>query len=523
MLCQASRRGFAGALFEVDLVEFLVELGIADGDLLADAEEGLIEAEAGFDADDEEVDGVGNAFLNLFLALIDRAGEPDIGKQITDGGEGEAPEGGVGVDEGAAEDARDGADEAGGEIEVELAAALEAGGDEALAKLLIFRESEAGAEARARERSLILGHFLAADGALVRPIAGDDVENTAGLLRRAQKERRAQERNHAEDGEGERNVEKDHHSRLSLNVDGIDDAVDEEGAQQDEAGAKHQELVAERILEQGLGIARIHDVDQAHDDDGKQGENPAGQAALRGLHANVALNALAFANDVGGAIENFDEVAAGFALDHDRGDEDAQIGGGDAVDELHEGVAEREAEVLLAKDLAELGAGGLGSALGHDFDGAGGGMTGAERAGHHIDGVGESFFKGAQAAVAGKGDAGPGQRGANAGRPEQPRRAKGAKKTVMTAPMAAAAAVCTKRAEAVVLRAAWEIHFCSDCMEMYLLMDWPIQSKRLLAVLRRSSLACEARRNRECRPCRWKWRRAGSAASYRCGWARWRR
>src|SRR5580698_10122976 len=68
----------------------------------------------------------------------------------------------------------------------------------------------------------------------------------------------------------------------------------------------------------------------------------------------------------------------------------------------------------------------------------------------------------------------------------------GAKKTVMRPPMAAAAAVCTKRAEAVVLRAAWEIHFCSDCMEMNLLTDWPIQSKRLLAVLRRSSLACIA-------------------------------
>jgi len=62
MLCQASSRGFAGALLQVDLVEFLVELGIADGDFLADAEQGLIEAEAGFDADNEQVDGVGNAF-----------------------------------------------------------------------------------------------------------------------------------------------------------------------------------------------------------------------------------------------------------------------------------------------------------------------------------------------------------------------------------------------------------------------------------------------------------------------------
>ena len=35
--------GLAGALFEVDLVEFLVELGIADGNFLADAKQGLIE------------------------------------------------------------------------------------------------------------------------------------------------------------------------------------------------------------------------------------------------------------------------------------------------------------------------------------------------------------------------------------------------------------------------------------------------------------------------------------------------
>ena len=59
---------------------------------------------------------------------------------------------------------------------------------------------------------------------------------------------------------------------------------------------------------------------------GKQGENPAGEAALGGLHANFALDALAFANDVGGAIEDFDQVAAGLTLHHDSGDEDAEIG-----------------------------------------------------------------------------------------------------------------------------------------------------------------------------------------------------
>ena len=65
----------------------------------------------------------------------------------------------------------------------------------------------------------------------------------------------------------------------------------------------------------------------------------------------------------------------------------------------------------------------------------------------------------------------------------------GAKNIVMTKPMPAAAAVCTNKAEAVVLSAACDIHFCSDCIEMYLLTVWPIQSKRLVAVLRSNSLA----------------------------------
>ncbi len=113
----------------------------------------------------------------------------------------------------AGENTRQRAHEAGSEINVDLIAALEPGGHEALPQLLVFGKAETAAEGARQGKDLVPGHFFAANRALIRPLAGDDVENAAGLFGGPQEKRRGEQRDHAEDREGKRNVEKDDHVR----------------------------------------------------------------------------------------------------------------------------------------------------------------------------------------------------------------------------------------------------------------------------------------------------------------------
>ena len=58
-IAQGFGAGFAGAHFEVDEMEFVAEIGVGVVEILADAHQGLIEGESGFDADDGEIESVG--------------------------------------------------------------------------------------------------------------------------------------------------------------------------------------------------------------------------------------------------------------------------------------------------------------------------------------------------------------------------------------------------------------------------------------------------------------------------------
>ena len=51
----------AGAQLEVDQPQLVAQVGMREGELVADALNRLIEAEAGFDADHEQVERVGQA------------------------------------------------------------------------------------------------------------------------------------------------------------------------------------------------------------------------------------------------------------------------------------------------------------------------------------------------------------------------------------------------------------------------------------------------------------------------------
>ena len=55
--CQASRRGLPARCSRLTWGKLFVDLRVREGELRADAEQGLIKAEAGIHADDEQVDG----------------------------------------------------------------------------------------------------------------------------------------------------------------------------------------------------------------------------------------------------------------------------------------------------------------------------------------------------------------------------------------------------------------------------------------------------------------------------------
>ena len=129
-----------------------------------------------------------------------------------------------------------------------------------------------------------------------------------------------------------------------------------------------------------------------------------GEASLGGVDADLALNFEALADDVGQVVENFGEVAAGFALQHDGGDEEFYVDQGDALGEIHEGIADGHAEFLFFEEFAEFGGQRLGDLVGNHFESGGEGVTGADGAGESVDGLGEKFFEFFEALLAAVGD-----------------------------------------------------------------------------------------------------------------------
>ena len=78
--------GFAGAHLEIDEMEFVAEIGMSVMQILSDAHEGLIECEAGFDANDGEIEGVGQSEADAILTVSDHALQDEARKEKSEAG-----------------------------------------------------------------------------------------------------------------------------------------------------------------------------------------------------------------------------------------------------------------------------------------------------------------------------------------------------------------------------------------------------------------------------------------------------
>src|SRR5208282_5629334 len=100
-------------------------------------------------------------------------------------------------------------------------------------------------------------------------------------------------------------------------------------------------------------------------------EQDHGQASLSGVDADLAQDFEAFTDDVGEIVQDLGQVASGFALQHHCGHEELDVYQGNAVGEVHEGVAYGEAEFLFFVELAEFSGDGFGNFVGNHFQGGG--------------------------------------------------------------------------------------------------------------------------------------------------------
>ena len=125
------------------------------------------------------------------------------------------------------------------------------------------------------------------------------------------------------------------------------------------------------------------------------------------------MNFEALADDIRQIVQDLRQVAAGLALQHNRGDEELYVDQGHALGEIDEGVADGHAELLFFVELAKLAGDRFGDFGGNHFQSGGEGVSGPDRASQSVNRFGEKFFEFLKALVAPKRSVGVGQQEAH--------------------------------------------------------------------------------------------------------------
>src|SRR5208283_3205330 len=86
---------FAGTSFEVEEMEFGAQFGMRRAQIFADAHHGLIERQAGFHADDGQIQSIGEAEANAVLSLLQFLFQQEARNKKAEGGQTEQQQGGI--------------------------------------------------------------------------------------------------------------------------------------------------------------------------------------------------------------------------------------------------------------------------------------------------------------------------------------------------------------------------------------------------------------------------------------------
>src|SRR5579871_5776026 len=192
-----------------------------------------------------------------------------------------------------------------------------------------------------------------------------------------------------------------------------DNLPDHEISHRLQTDSGYQQGVANWISKQWMDEITIDGQHHDHNDGRHSHQQGHSEASLGGVNAHLALNLEALADDIGEIVENFGQVAARLALQHDCGDKEFHIDKGNALRQIHESIAHGHAELLLFKELAKFSGHWFGHFAGNHLQGGGEGVSGPNRAGERVDGLGKEFLKFLKAPVAPDGGVGVGQHGSN--------------------------------------------------------------------------------------------------------------
>ena len=162
----------------------------------------------------------------------------------------------------------------------------------------------------------------------------------------------------------------------------------------------HQQHLAHALAEQQVHVLRVDERQRDAEHRRQRQQHVAGEAAVRRVDPHLAQNLEALADDVREVLEDLRQVAAGLALDQDRGREEPHVEQRHAHGQVLERVLHRQAEVLLVERLAELGADRLGHLVGDHLQAGRERVAGLERAGDQIQRLRELFLERAQPAGA---------------------------------------------------------------------------------------------------------------------------
>src|SRR5579864_4671135 len=170
-----------------------------------------------------------------------------------------------------------------------------------------------------------------------------------------------------------------------------DDLANDEVSDRLQRDADHQHHVANRVGEQGTDKHWVHE-HHAHNDYGRHPhEQKHGEAALGGVDAHLAEDLETFANHVREIVENFRQVAARLALQHDGGYEKLDVDQGYAVNQVRKRLAHGKTKFLLFKQFPELGGHRLRDLVGNHFQCRGEGVAGTNRARQRINSLRKEF------------------------------------------------------------------------------------------------------------------------------------
>src|ERR1039458_4339193 len=151
--------------------------------------------------------------------------------------------------------------------------------------------------------------------------------------------------------------------------------------------------MSQRVREKRLDEAFVKNQHYYDHGRGQSHEQHHGETSLGGVNADLAQNLEAFADYIGQVVKNLGQIAAGFALQHDRRHEELDVDQGHAIGQVEQSVAHREPEFLFFVQLAKFSGDGFGDFVGDHFEGGGKGVAGANRAGERINGFGKLLLK----------------------------------------------------------------------------------------------------------------------------------